>query len=280
MDPSAESAEVASLLSSVFSTYGYDLRRYAPASMGRRIRRAIARLGASGARELEERVVADPKVFATFLDLITVHVSEMFRDPEFFVAFRRQVIPTLRTHPLPKVWHAGCAGGEEVYAAAILLGEEGLYERTQIYATDISGGAVQHAKEGVYPNLHEQKFTENHARAGGVGSLSKYYQKTDAGLVIDDSMKRNILFFQHDLIADHVFGEMHVIFCRNVLIYFENESRQAILAKLCESLCPGGFLCVGGSERIRDRPGAGLALQELSAHGIYRWMPRGDRSWK
>ncbi|HZL47767.1 MAG TPA: CheR family methyltransferase [Solirubrobacteraceae bacterium] len=200
--------------------------------------------------ELERRTVGDPDFFARVLDSLTVRVSDMFRDPSFFQAFRRRVVPLLRTFQRVNIWHAGCAGGEEVYSLAILLSEERLYDRCQIYATDLNPRAIEKAKRGVYEAGGGVALSASHRAAGGQSDLARYATDAHGGVSIHASLRRNILFFQHDLVGDHVFGEMDVIFCRNVMIYFGRELQQSVLGKLGESLRPGGFLCLGRSERL------------------------------
>src|SRR5262249_36859813 len=147
---SAEAIEVRLVLEAIYARYGYDFRGYAPESIGRRVKAALARSGSAHLGELQHRLLTEPSVFASIADVLTVQVSEMFRDPSFYRVFRQRVVPLLRTYPLLKVWHAGCASGEEVYTTAILLQEEDLYERTQIYATDMSEVALEQAREGIY----------------------------------------------------------------------------------------------------------------------------------
>src|SRR5262249_15352189 len=157
-------------------------------------------------------------------------------------------------YPLLRIWHAGCATGDEVYASAILLHEAGLYDRAQIYATDVSPRALECAKQGLYSERQLAPFAENYAKSGGTTSFSEYYTEAYSHFAMKDFLKRNILFFQHDLVSDYVFGEMHVVFCRNVLLYFGAGLRACVLAKFRESLCPGGFLCLGVSEGLRASP--------------------------
>ena len=249
-DGGALDIEIRLLLDAIHARYGYDLRDYAPASLNRRVLAALAKSGLGHLGELQHRVLRDPEFFARVLDDLTVNVTGMFRDPAFYRAFRARVVPVLRTYPLLRVWHCGCSTGEEVYADAIVLCEEGLFDRTQIYATDVSPGAVDQAKQGVYSAEHLAAFTDNYEKAGGTSHLADYYTAGYEGIAMRDSLRKKILFFQHNLVSDHTFGEMQVIFCRNVLIYFGRELKERVLRKLRESLCPGGFLCVGSGERI------------------------------
>ena len=249
-EATVDGAAVARLTGAIFERYGYDLRGYAPASLQRRVGAALGRSGLSTVAELERRTVGDPDFFARVLDSLTVRVSDMFRDPSFFQAFRRRVVPLLRTFQRVNIWHAGCAGGEEVYSLAILLSEERLYDRCQIYATDLNPRAIEKAKRGVYEAGGGVALSASHRAAGGQSDLARYATDAHGGVSIHASLRRNILFFQHDLVGDHVFGEMDVIFCRNVMIYFGRELQQSVLGKLGESLRPGGFLCLGRSERL------------------------------
>jgi chemotaxis protein methyltransferase CheR len=243
-----ETLEIRLVLQAIFERYGYDFRGYGPASLRRRIAAVQARTGVAHLGELQHRIVTEPEFFVSVLDDLTVQVSEMFRDPEFYRSFREQVVPVLRTYPELKIWHAGCASGEEVYSTAIVLAEENLSERTQIYATDISARAVERARAGVYPEARLRSFAENYAASGGVRSFEDYYSAAYGGIAVREWLRKQIVFFQHDLVADYALGEMHVIVCRNVLLFFGTALRERVLDLFAGSLCRGGFLCLGGSE--------------------------------
>lgn len=249
-----EALEIRLLLEAIYAQYGYDLRDYALSSMHRRVQAALVASGLPHLGELQHRLLVDPTFFAEVLETLTVRVSELFRDPDFYLAFRAQVVPVLRTYPLFKIWHAGCANGEEVYAMAIMLQEEGLYDRAQIYATDLSHEALDHARQGIYPSAQLAKFTDNYQRAGGTAGLAAYYTEAYDRLAMRESLRRNVVFFQHNLVSDHVFAEMNVIVCRNVLIYFGPSLKERVLAKFEQSLCPRGFLCLGTSEHLTSYP--------------------------
>jgi chemotaxis protein methyltransferase CheR len=267
--PDTEDIEVRLVLEAINARYGYDFRDYSPETMHRRVHAALARSGANNFGLLQHRLLTEPEFFARLLDDLTVQVSEMFRDPFVYRTFREQVVPTLRTYPQLKIWHAGCATGEEVYATAILLREENLYDRTQIYATDMSGRAVEQAKEGIYPAAHAETFSENYRQSGGKSVLAEYYSSAYDRIAMHDELKRNIVFFQHDLVSDYALGEMQVIFCRNVLIYFGEKLRTRVLGIFAESLCRGGFLCLGASERVS--PSCASSFTDFAgADRIYR----------
>jgi chemotaxis protein methyltransferase CheR len=262
-DPSAERLELRLLLEAIYLRYGYDFRRYAEDSIARRVQTAAAKVGARHLGELQHRLLREPEIFSDILDMLTVRVTEMFRDPGFYRALRQLVLPVLRTYPQLKIWHAGCASGEEVYATAILLTEAGLYERSQIYATDMSSLAVEQAREGVYLENVLESFEQNYRAAGGEQDFDAYWSRAYGRISIRPALKQNVHFFQHDLVSDYSLGEMHVIFCRNVLIYFGDELRQRVFELFADGLARGGFLCLGASEALpaAQRP----FYQELSA---------------
>jgi len=262
-EPSAEQLELRLLLEAIYLRYGYDFRSYAEDSIARRVQAAAAKVGARHLGELQHRLLREPETFSGILDVLTVRVTEMFRDPGFYRALQQLVLPVLRTYPQLKIWHAGCASGEEVYATAILLTEAGLYERSQIYATDMSSIAVEQAREGVYLETLLEGFEKNYRAAGGERDFDAYWSRAYGHVSIRPALKQNVHFFQHDLVSDYSLGEMHVIFCRNVLIYFGEGLRQRVFSLFADGLARGGFLCLGASEALpaAQRP----FYQELSA---------------
>lgn len=264
-----EELETRLVLEAIFAKYGYDFRGYGEVSMRRRVAAALARSGLAHRGELQHRILLDPEFFASVLDDLTVQVSEMFRDPAFYRVFRQEVVPILRTYPELKIWHAGCASGEEVYTTAILLAEENLSERTQIYATDISARAVERARAGVYPQARLAAFADNYAASGGQRPFEDYYSAAYGGFVVREWLRKSIVFFQHDLVSDYALGEMHVVLCRNVLIYFGPALRERVLSLFANSLCRSGFLCLGSSESMP--PSRAPQFGEFSrAERIYR----------
>jgi chemotaxis protein methyltransferase CheR len=242
--------EVRLVLEAIQVSYGYDFRRYAPDSMGRRVLAAAAKIGAPHLGHLLHRILREPETFCTVLDSLTVRVTEMFRDPSVYRAFRQLVIPVLRTYPQLKIWHAGCASGEEVYATAILLTEEGLYNRAQIYATDMSAAAVDQAREGVYPEALLADFAANYRASGGERDFDQYFSRAYGRVSVRPALKQNVHFFQHDLGSDYSLGEMNLIFCRNVLIYFGDQLRERVFSLFADALGRGGFLCLGANEAL------------------------------
>ncbi|CUI91603.1 CheR family methyltransferase [Achromobacter kerstersii] len=239
------------LLDAIYHQYHYDFRAYAQASLKRRLQSALTQFSCKTLSQLQDRVLHEPAVFTGLLQYLTVQVSDMFRDPSYFLALRNEVVPILRTYPSIKVWVAGCSTGEEVYSLAILLHEEGLLDRTLIYATDINPHALRAAEQGVFDLDRVAAFTENHARAGGRSSLSDYYTARYGRVVFDKALREHMVFSDHSLATDSVFAEVHLISCRNVLIYFERDLQNRALGLFHDALVHRGFLGLGSKESLR-----------------------------
>jgi len=268
--PNLADLEVRLLLEAIFDRFHYDFRSYAMASLRRRLAQACDQLGVATVSGLQERVLHDPESFAALLQYLTVQVSDMFRDPEFFATLRSQVMPVLATYPSIKVWVAGCSTGEEAYSLAILLKEEQLLDRSIIYATDINAQSLRIAQTGVYELERMRGFTENHRRSGGKGSLSNYYHAQDASAIFDATLRRKITFSDHSLATDSVFSEVHLVTCRNVLIYFDRELQDRALRLFGESLVPRGFLGLGSKESVRFSSVADEYEELVPASRVYR----------
>jgi chemotaxis protein methyltransferase CheR len=242
--------EIRLLVQAVHLRYGHDFRDYAFASLKRRVLQAQERMGADTISALQERVLHDPAQFAQLLQYLTVPVSEMFRDPPYFLALRRHVIPVLRTYPSLKVWVAGCSTGEEAYSLAILLQEEGLLERTILYATDINHASLEKARQGIFALEPMQSFTRNYQRAGGLRSFSDYYTAAYGGALFDKALRQSITFADHSLATDAVFSETQLVSCRNVLIYFNRALQDRAIGLFHDSLTRRGFLGLGSKETL------------------------------
>jgi chemotaxis protein methyltransferase CheR len=243
--------ELRLLIDAIYQKYHYDFRGYALASLKRRLSLATTRFGCSTLSQLQDRVLHEPALFTQLLGYLTVPVSEMFRDPEYFRSVRRNVVPFLRTYPSLKVWIAGCSTGEEVYSVAILLREEDLLQRTLIYATDINAQSLQTASTGVYEASRIPNFTDSHRKSGATNSLSEYYTAAYGRAVFDKSLRSHIVFADHSLATDSVFAEVQIVLCRNVLIYFNRELQDRAVGLFRDALCRNGFLCLGSKESIR-----------------------------
>jgi chemotaxis protein methyltransferase CheR len=245
-----EAIEIDLLLQAINRRYGYDFQHYSRASIRRRVRNLLAKSNRQHVSDLIPLFLYDEGFAQTAIFNFSIPVTEMFRDPPFYQALRAQIIPYLSTYPFFKVWIAGCATGEEVYSLAILLQEAGLYARATIYATDFNEIALQQAREGIYPLKDMKVYTANYQRGGGQHSFSEYYHAEYGSAIMDQTLKANITFANHNLAADAVFSEVQLIFCRNVLIYFDRILQNSVLAVLTDSLSRGGFLCLGTRESL------------------------------
>ncbi|HEX8245640.1 MAG TPA: protein-glutamate O-methyltransferase CheR [Longimicrobium sp.] len=249
--PELERVEIQVLLEAVFRHYGFDFRSYAYSSLKRRLWKRIADEGLATVSQLQDRILHDVDAMERLLLDLSINVTAMFRDPGFYAAFRSRVVPLLRTYPFIRIWHAGCSTGEEVYSMAILLQEEGLYERTRIYATDINEVVLHRARAGIFPLEKMQEYTENYIRAGGTRSFSEYYTAMYDGALFNTTLTRNVVFSQHNLVTDGSFAEFHVILCRNVMIYFDRELQNRVHDLFYASLVQLGILCLGNKETLR-----------------------------
>jgi chemotaxis protein methyltransferase CheR len=250
-NPELEQIEIELLLEGIYRQYGFDFRSYAYASIRRRLWKRIEEEGLSTITDLQNKVLHESEMMEKLLLDLSINVTAMFRDPTFYLAFRKKVVPLLRTYPFIRIWHAGCSTGEEVYSMAILLEEEGLYERARIYATDINEVVVHRARAGIFPLERMQEYTENYIRAGGTRSFSEYYVAKYDGALFSPSLQRNVVFSQHNLVTDRSFAEFNVILCRNVLIYFDRELQMRVHGLFHESLVHLGVLCLGSKETLR-----------------------------
>lgn len=243
--------EIRLLLEAIYQRFHYDFRQYAIASVRRRLQQALTSMHCESVSGLQERLLHDEHMFPRLLAFLTIQVTDLFRDPEFFLAVRQQVIPLLATYPSLKLWIAGCSTGEEAYSYAILLAEENLLERTLIYATDINEDSLRKAQSGVYSLERLRQFILNYRAAGGTGSLSDYYHADHDNAVVAPELRRHITFADHSLATDSTFSEVQLVSCRNVLIYFDRELQDRALGLFAETLCPRGFLCLGTKESVR-----------------------------
>jgi chemotaxis protein methyltransferase CheR len=249
-----EALELELLLEAVYRHYGYDFRNYARTSIRRRVAKLMHEEGLTTISGVQERVLHDQAAWERFLRGMSVSVSAMFRDPHFFLAFREHAVPLLRTYPFIRIWQAGCSLGEEAYSLAILLEEEGLYDRSLIYATDINETLMRRAREAIFPADLMQKYTQNYMLAGGRRSFSEYYTARYEFALMRPALQRNIVFSQHNLVSDRAFNEFNVILCRNVMIYFNRELQERTHALFYESLVKFGILGLGAKESLRLLP--------------------------
>lgn len=253
-DAQLEAIELQLLLEGVFLHYGYDFRHYALASIRRRVWDRVRAEGLSTISGFQDRVLHDQECMERLLYALSVHMTAMFRDPEFFVAFREQVVPLLRTYPYVRIWHAGCSSGEEVYSMAVLLEEEGILDRCRIYATDMNDAVLARARTGRFPLRLMKEYTHNYNQAGGKKAFSEYYAVSLDHATFRPELRRTVVFSQHNLATDSSFNEFHVVLCRNVMIYFNRTLQDRVHQLIYESLITFGILGLGNRESMRLTP--------------------------
>ncbi|WP_135557133.1 CheR family methyltransferase [Paenibacillus cymbidii] len=264
-----EKLEIALLLEGIYRYNGYDFRNYSFPSTRRRILSRMRGENQPSILALLDKVLHERKAMDRLLADFSVNVTEMFREPGFFLAFRRQMIPYLRSIPAIRIWHAGCSTGEEVYSMAIVLHEEGLYHKTMLYATDMNEQVLRLAERGVFPLHKMQLYTKNYFQSGGEEAFSNYYSVQESGVAFHSYLSENMMFSQHNLAVDHSFNEFHVIVCRNVLIYFNPILQRRVVQLFSESLVHAGFLCLGSKEGLLKTHA--VSLEEWDAkEKIYR----------
>jgi chemotaxis protein methyltransferase CheR len=268
--PEVSDLEIRLLLEAIYQHYHYDFRHYAAASLKRRLLQAMSHFHCDSLSHLQEKVLHEGSIFPRLLAYLTIQVTDLFRDPEFFLALRRQVMPLLATYPSIKLWIAGCSTGEEAYSFAILLAEEGLLGRTRIYATDINDESLRKAQTGIYALERMKQFTLNHRAAGGRGSLSDYYHASHDSAVMAPALRQQITFADHSLATDSIFSEVQLVSCRNVLIYFDRELQDRALGLFNDALCRRGFLCLGTKESVRFSAHAQRFTELNAEQKIYR----------
>tara|TARA_B100001750_G_scaffold49870_1_gene37801 strand:- start:1742 stop:2560 length:819 start_codon:yes stop_codon:yes gene_type:complete len=251
MNLKSEDIELGLLLEAIYLKYGYDFRNYSRISLKRRLRQACEKLNCRSFSMLQDLILNNPDMVTEILSFMTIQVSEMFRDPLYYKAVRDEIIPLLHTYPSLRIWVAGCSYGEEFYSLAILFKEEGLFDRTIFYCTDINNDALDKAKKGVFEFEKIKDFTRNYQMAGGKKSFSEYYTASYDSFIMDKSLRQNVVFSDHSLVTDKVFAEMHFISCRNVLIYFNRELQDVAIGLFNDSLVRNGYLGIGSKETLQ-----------------------------
>ncbi|MFP4029977.1 MAG: CheR family methyltransferase [Desulfococcaceae bacterium] len=278
LETDPEAIEVELLLEALHRAYGHDFRDYGRAHLTSRIRHRMALSGAETISALQGRLLREPVLLSDFLMDLSVNVTEFFRDPDFFRAVRTELVPRLKTYPSVRVWHAGCATGEEVYSMAILLAEEGLLDRCRIYATDFNPSALERGKRGIFAIDRMREYTQNYQKSGGRASFADYFAARYGSVIFDPALRRRISFFEHNLVTDGPPGEMHLAVCRNVLIYFNRKLQTRVVRLFRDSLIPGGFLCLGTKESL-EFTGVARAFQNaVPGQRIYRLRPEGGKA--
>jgi chemotaxis protein methyltransferase CheR len=243
--------EINLLLQAVYLKYGYDFSNYSKTHLKRRIINRLLLSGINTISEMQNKILWDKEFYMVFLQDLSINITEMFRDPEFYLKFRKKIVPELSTYAHIKIWHAGCSTGEEVYSLAIILKEENILHKTQIYATDFNKRVLESAKQGIYSKKDMELYSRNYTESGGKGQLSDYYTSKYGSVLFDKSLAKNIVFADHNLVTDGVFAEVQLVFCRNVFIYFDKTLQNRVLGLFTNSLTKRGILCLGTKESLR-----------------------------
>jgi chemotaxis protein methyltransferase CheR len=246
-----EWSEIETLFEAIYKRYGYDFRQYSRDSARRRVYQRVQYERLGSIPELQQLVIADKKAADALLKTLSINVTEMFRDPLFFKALRSKALPLLDEYSHLKIWHAGCATGEEVYSMAILLSEEGRYESSLLYGTDFNNSVLKRSQNGIFPLDGMRINSRNYHSAGGQHSLADYFHSNYNGAAMTSALKKNMVFAHHNLAIDECFAEMQMVICRNVLIYFDQALQQRVFKLFDDSLCVGGILCLGSHETLR-----------------------------
>ncbi len=265
-----ENLELRLLLEAIYAQHHYDFRSYSARSMRRRVKQALADLACPTISGLQDRLLHDPAVFPRLLRYLTVGVSDLFRDPEYYRLLRSEVVPVLSTYPSIKVWVAGCSTGEEVYSLAILMLEEGLLDRALIYGTDINAESLCSAEQGIFALDRIPSFTRNHVEAAGKAPLAEYYTAAYDGAIFDRSLREHMVFADHSLATDSVFAEVQLISCRNTMIYFDRDLQDRAAGLFAEALCRRGFLGLGATETLRFSREGGRFAEVVPESHVYR----------
>jgi chemotaxis protein methyltransferase CheR len=265
-----EDVEIDLLLEGVFRVYGFDFREYSRSSIKRRVLELLRSDGSETVSEFQNKILHDQVYFEKFLLGLSVHATSMFRDPSFYLTFRKKVVPLLRTYPTVQIWIAGCSTGEEVYSLAILLLEEGLYNRCRIYATDISQAVLRKARDGIFPLSTMRDYTNNYHLAGGLSEFSDYYTAQYDSVIFRPALKSHVVFSEHNLATDGSFNEFQVILCRNVMIYFNKDLQARVHNLLYDSLSMFGVFGLGNKESLKFTPRAGAYEHLNKTDKLYR----------
>jgi len=265
-------SELDILLNEVFEAHGYDFTNYARASLKRRINRLMLLDQLPSFAELLYRLKSEQSYLSRFVEEVTVNVTEMFRDPSTYKHIREKVLPVLATHPFIRIWHAGCASGEEVYSMAILLEEANLLHKSLLYATDLNPSVIENIRKGIFPLQNMKQYSENYIASGGKRDFSDYYTAKYDWVRFDEKFKSKMIAATHNLVSDRSFNEFQLILCRNVLIYFDKELQERVFRLFDESLEKLGFLILGSKENIRFSSLSGRYVQLMEREKIWRKM--------
>jgi len=265
-----EDIELDLLLEGLYRVHGFDFRDYSRASIKRRVLELMRAEKLESVSAFQDKLLHDNACLERFLLGVSVHATAMFRDPSFYLTFRKRVVPLLRTYPTVQIWVAGCSTGEEVYSLAILLEEERLYNRCRIYATDISQAVLRRARDGIFPLAAMRDYTTNYHQAGGTHEFSDYYTAQYDSVIFSSTLRKNVVFSEHNLATDGSFNEFQVILCRNVMIYFNRDLQARVHNLLYDSLSMFGVFGLGNKESLKFTPREALYQHLNEDDKLYR----------
>lgn len=249
-----ENLEITLLLEAIFQRFGDDFRGYQKDVMRCKIRSFMYAHGIATISTLQNRVLHDPTYIDALLRSLDARPSALFDYPEHLLTLRKMLAPWLRSYPAPKVWIAECVAAEDVYALAILLIEEGLYDKTQIFATGANESLLAEARTGKFSAARLTEYKENYRRAGGTKSLANYYEEIDGATVFRSELNSNITWGQHNLGTDASFNEFELIVCRGGFTGYALRLRQRAMEVFYDSLPTFGILSILGATPIELAP--------------------------
>ena len=243
--------DIKKLTETIQSRYDFDFSNYALSSFKRRIKRIMDLQNIKSVDSLISKIETNALYFKEFLSEITVNVTEMFRDPTFWIALRENVLlPYFKNNNEIRIWHAGCSSGEEVYSMAILLDSIGMLSHAKLYASDIDEKILDQAKNKTYSKKNMEINTSNFNKLYPEIDLLKYFEENDDLFTISEKLTKNVTFKKHNLVSDPAFSKFDIVLCRNVLIYFNQQLQNNVLNKLTSGLFKGGTLCIGSKESL------------------------------
>lgn len=245
-----KAAHLPEIIAIIKEQHGYDFSGYAAASFQRRLNTFMHQSDIKDVYSLKYFLLNDKDTFSNLLEKITVNVTTMFRNPDFFSELKETIFPILASYPVIRIWHAGCATGQEVYSMCILLKEAGLLHRANIYATDINPQNIKTARSGSLPLAEMKEYIRNYNTAGGKEGFSEYYTIEGDRATINKDLLSKVIFSRHNLVTESSFNEFNLILCRNVMIYFNRQLQDKVIGLFNDSLISGGFLALGDKESL------------------------------
>ena len=261
--------ELNSLTTAVKSRFGIDFTNYESKSLKRGIARLITKYDLGSMVGLWSKIMKDRDFFTSCIDDLLVNLTEMFRNPEIWVKIQKDILVQFKLKPSIRIWHAGCSTGEEIYTMGIVLSQAKLYSKADITATDLSSQAMAKAMAGVYPQLLWKKYLASFKQYFSDGKAEDYFTLTPDSVKINESLKKNVTYQRHNLVQDKMPKKFEIIFCRNVMIYFDETLKMKVLSLFHSCLEPGGFLIIGYYDMLPEAHKELFTLYDATTR-IYR----------